>query len=1089
MKIKLIRGLLALLCLLPATIGAQSLSRYEYWFDDDYASRQSGTLSGNDNVINKAIPTTGLDYGVHRFNLRVRRSDNMYSAVTSQLFLKLDRGTSNTVEYWFDDNIDNCSTIPLPAFDEDCDLTLDLADAVNFPLGFHKLNMRVTTAGGGLSAVYTSDVLKLAGGVATQLEYWFDDDIAHSQRLDGSLASTGDAYIYNTNLDLTALPVGLHRLNYRAVCPDSDLKSAVMTQKVMKLPSGKIQYVEYWVDGNIGSRKRVTPNSTSSNTDIVFNRTADLGTTNAGAHRLYMRGVSADRKMSTAITSMPVIVKSQYSNMNPADVTMKRYSVSVDNEEPVTVKFGTPDFDVTLDRDVDLHDLSTGTHTLKTKFWNSFGAGVGLEQQFTIKEPETPVINLSVTEKDGIVLLRYDIPANQKNYRLQRKDANGAKHTIFRDEVFRGWEVSDWWNDTPEAGSYTYYVESVYYDSEGNHHLLKSNEVSVNIAKAQEDLNNCGYITGRIVPTYGAADFHDIVFSDGVKTRTSNNFFERQMIPVGTTLTISVIGNSREEFETATITIKPGENHVKLKDLNNTEFVSKPNNYYSDLDFSSDLEWVGNSYQFSVRNTTRNTWSGYVRLRIISKDKAQKEKDSETTDPTEEEEYDEITPGLRAEDNYVYVFSEEIKNLQSGQSTIVSLSLDDVFAPDKNDRYYIYFESIGKWNSDPKGSEKVKIIGIDRDYSITENPMLRQVTKKDLKMALEKERWQDAEYAANIILACCSKLNQLNGIIGNLGDIGWVELSKVYREKYPLDLNKLNQYIGEAIETESTTEFREDQVMQNFLFYVFGYNSLDFANTFREKIANDIFKYSKGVEDYLGGAMKVLKYIRDYREWESMDDYERYFYCADAILDVTDRYTNTPLCKMFKTYIKVGKSLIQKALEYGATLYDNYAGSMLKDNAALPGEHYDYNRNIDFKIMVRTNSKMNLFSDRYFNFEENGTSPIREVVVKAHNIPGRPGSIATFYFDPVPVSDGVMLKQMGSCDDESMLDENRLIDRMWMEIKWKNGRTTKIPLRDDIDGVVFKQATAGQLTHLYTVYLQSETTTFDNMADNIEIKE
>ena len=277
-------------------------------------------------------------------------------------------------------------------------------------------------------------------------------------------------------------------------------------------------------------------------------------------------------------------------------------------------------------------------------------------------------------------------------------------------------------------------------------------------------------------------------------------------------------------------------------------------------------------------------------------------------------------------------------------------------------------------------------------------------------------------------------------------------------------------------------------MMQNFLFYVFGYNSLDFANTFREKIANDIFKYSKGVEDYLGGAMEVLKCIKEYRNWESMDDYERYFYCADAILDITDRYTNTPLCKMFKTYIKVGKSLIQKALEYGATLYDNYAGSMLKDNAALPGEHKDYNRNIDFKIMVRTNSKMNLFSDRYFNFEENGTSPIREVVVKAHNIPGRPGSIATFHFDPVPVSDGVMLKQMGSCDDESMLDENRLIDRMWMEIKWKNGRTTKIPLRDDIDGVVFKQATVGQLTHLYTVYLQSETTTFDNMADDIEVK-
>ena len=103
-------------------------------------------------------------------------------------------------------------------------------------------------------------------------------------------------------------------------------------------------------------------------------------------------------------------------------------------------------------------------------------------------------------------------------------------------------------------------------------------------------------------------------------------------------------------------------------------------------------------------------------------------------------------------------------------------------------------------------------------------------------MALEKELMQDAEYAANIILACCSKLNQLNGIIGNLGDIGWVELSKVYQEKYPLDLNKLNQYIGEAIEKmAAASEAGEDYEQFDFGFH------LAMAETLRNSVLRRVY--------------------------------------------------------------------------------------------------------------------------------------------------------------------------------------------------------------------------------------------------------
>lgn len=1156
-----------LLFLMPTLLCAQSLTTYEYWFDNGFSSRETGSLSGLDAVVNIGIETGHLTNGVHRFNFRAKQSNGKYSAISSSLFLKRTVPQSSTLEYWVDGNIDQRESMSISNTEEEQSLELDLRNNTLYPFGFHKLYIRVAVEGEGESAIYSSPILKMAAGQASQLEYWIDDDLEHSKTLTGNAASDGDGYIYIDNLDLQDVPMGLHRLNCRAVSSSRRTVSAVTSSKFFKLSAGVATDLEYWIDDDIAHSKILNGNAASDGDGYIFvneldlrdlsqglhrlncravsssRRTCsavvsspilklsagkatqleywldddrenvytiageaasdgqdylfvsdlDLGAVTPGHHRLYCRAVSNSKRTTSAITMTPIIVKSRYNVSSAeagANVMVTQYSLSVDNETPVMVKLGNPSNDITLEQNFDVHDLTPGTHTLKAKFWNSFGVGVGDEAQFTVTVPETPTINLTATENNGVVQLHFDVPTSVHRFALARKDANGAKAVIYKNtENLIG---NGTFTDSPSAGSYTYFIQGGYTDGSGNSHLLNSNEVVIQVTEMPEQSVSYGYITGVIWPKYGAASYHEIVYSDGVVKTITDKFFERQQIPVGTELTISVRGNSNEEFETATITIKPGENMVSLKDLSNpVTSESKPNNFTNDLQFSSDLEWVGNNYQFSIKNVTRNTWSGYVRLRIISKDKALKEKlkeegsDEEISDSSAEEEYDEITPGLRAEDNYVYVYSEELKNLQGGGSIMVSLSLDNVFPPDKNDWYYIYFESVGKWNSDPKGSEKVKLIGIDYDYSITENPTLRKVNKKDLKLAEEKVLLQDVEYAANIILACCSKLNQLNGIIGNMGDIGWVELSKVYKEKYPIDLNDLNQYIDEAIETGSAADFKEDAMMQAFLFYVFGYNSLELANKFREDVANEIFKYSKGVDEYLGGALKCLKYIRDYRNWERMNEYDRFFYCADAIIEAASRYNST-LGSVLNTYSKVTKSFIQKALELDAAYYENYEVSLLKLNAFSGSQKNHYNSNVDFKIMVRANYWLDFFGYEYFNFEENDTKPIREVVLRVHNSPTHDNE-AVILFNLIPVSDGVMLKQTSIIDEDNM-EDGKPIDRMCLEIKWKNGRITKIPLRADIDGVELGKNPHDHRVRQYTVYLRSGVTTFDNMADDIEVK-
>ena len=222
-----------LLSLLPILTQAQSLTKYEYWFDDNFSGRKSGNLNGTNQLVNTSIATDGLDNGVHKFSFRARQSDGYYSAITSSLFLKRTAATSSQMEYWFDDNFDQRGSISIGNTEEEQELNLDLRDNTKFPMGFHKLNIRVTMEGKGESAIYSSPILKLSAGTAASLEYWIDDDIAHSRTIDGKLASDGKDYLFVTDLDLGNVTPGYHRLYCRAVSSSKRTSSAVTMTPIM----------------------------------------------------------------------------------------------------------------------------------------------------------------------------------------------------------------------------------------------------------------------------------------------------------------------------------------------------------------------------------------------------------------------------------------------------------------------------------------------------------------------------------------------------------------------------------------------------------------------------------------------------------------------------------------------------------------------------------------------------------------------------------------------------------------------------------------------------------------------------------------
>ena len=112
------------------------------------------------------------------------------------------------------------------------------------------------------------------------------------------------------------------------------------------------------------------------------------------------------------------------------------------------------------------------------------------------------------------------------------------------------------------------------------------------------------------------------------------------------------------------------------------------------------------------------------------------------------------------------------------------------------------------------------------------------------------------------------------------------------------------------------------------------------------------------------------------------------------------------------------------------------------------------------------------------------------------NRPNAPDQVARVTFEPVPVSDGVMLRQVtfdnGAPLGQGSLDIGVPFERMWMAIKWKNGRVSTVPLLDK-GSVKFDQPNFifGRKTYQYTVTFQSKAgyNHADNMADILQLKD
>ena len=780
-------------------------------------------------------------------------------------------------------------------------------------------------------------------------------------------------------------------------------------------------------------------------------------------------------------------------------VIISSYEILVDDEEVETYSVGENQNERDIQYVLDVRKLSTGQHNVTVKVWNSDGTSASATSPFTVEERTEPTLALTAEAKDGKVSLRLPSVPNDMHYRIVRVNDSGAEAAVVKRQSVYPAEIT--YEDEPGVGQFTYYAQCKYQKDADTEKSLRSADVTVTVGEPAPALDdeNSGYIIGytvnsdnnflffytnNSVSTWEVPCVHFIVNgeSQGSFYVYSSRFSSRRF-PVGTTVTMKINKTYGYVFNPVTVTIKKGENLVNLVGESKENLVA--NNLTYDLELTSDVDWQEGTFAFDVKNRSNKTWKGKIRFRAINDSNYNKLKRDKQQAP------DDAAQAQLMEKIWFYSETEEM-TFSGNETKRVYLSLDNVFPDDKRDYYNFYLESVGQWTTKGQTEDEVKLIATGNpNLNVASLPFNRQIDKSSLAKASNLVLLQDAEYAAALLLAICSTIDSYNSKLGNIRDKMAAKNKDYDRLVEDMDGKKVNQIINDYSMKEIMQMSYMQSVINRYMFTC----GVTIIDEFREKIVSDILKSSKTVNQYLGSAVQVLQDIREYEKIYSMTNYDKMFNVAHKVMDFAKGKVGEPFISIMNTYLDVTEAIVNYALKLGRDYYSYSAPDLLYENVPSTDtdkKKFKYNRQIDFKIQVSPRKSLN-----WFNFEKRGsqgTDIVKSVVVKVNNNSSAPNSIATIFLEPVAVSDGLMLRQVGfdGGGSEPYLDSGRPFERMWMEIEWKNGRTTMVPLLDAGSGVKFEQPDIlGQKTFLYTVYFESGATSlhFENLADILKLKD
>ena len=247
---RIVLSLLALLCCITMT-AQTSVTKCEYWIDQQYDSRTTATMTAGE--WSAQLDLSALPMGLHSIAMRTGTDDGRWGNALVKYFLVPQNGSTQennlaSYEYWLDGDF---SSRVSGTFSSGGIVVTDI-DVSTLPVGLHSISFRALDDNGHVSSVLLKYFLVPEPGSTQEnnlagYEYWIDGD--YDNKVSGSFSEGG---IITTDLDMSALPMGLHSISFRALDDNGHVSSVLV--KFFLVPENtsttenELTGYRYWFD-------------------------------------------------------------------------------------------------------------------------------------------------------------------------------------------------------------------------------------------------------------------------------------------------------------------------------------------------------------------------------------------------------------------------------------------------------------------------------------------------------------------------------------------------------------------------------------------------------------------------------------------------------------------------------------------------------------------------------------------------------------------------------------------------------------------------------------------------------------------------
>jgi hypothetical protein len=220
----------------------RELVEYEYWFDNEYAEKQTVVTTSLSAInVSELINTQSLSNGVHTFNIRFKDNSGLWSSTLSQFFYKTPESSNVNrelveYEYWFDNDYETSIKILISP---SALLNLnELLDASSLQSGIHTFNIRFKDNSGLWSSTISQFFYKISPVIyddenkITVFKYWFDDRF--DEVVETEISTPVKQFILSDYVDMKGIEKGEHTIHFQ-FRDSRKMWSVVTTDTIQKL--------------------------------------------------------------------------------------------------------------------------------------------------------------------------------------------------------------------------------------------------------------------------------------------------------------------------------------------------------------------------------------------------------------------------------------------------------------------------------------------------------------------------------------------------------------------------------------------------------------------------------------------------------------------------------------------------------------------------------------------------------------------------------------------------------------------------------------------------------------------------------------